>query len=76
MSVRDLGFAGVVGDAVWGVVVSLLACLIEAENIVTQVLSCKFRDANAQFNATGAKVATNPDAVTALGPAIRARLRA
>lgn len=58
------------------VFVSLLACVIEAHNNITQVLFFKFRDAGATFKANGAKVSVNRPALTDLGPAIRTKVRA
>lgn len=58
------------------VFVSLLACLIEAQNIITQILFFKFKDAHANFRAESAKVSINRASLTDLGPAIRAKVRA
>lgn len=58
------------------VVVSLLACIIEAHNNITQVLFFKFRDAGASFRANGVKVSINRPALADLGPAIRSKVRA
>jgi hypothetical protein len=58
------------------VFVSLLACLIEAQNTITQVLFFKFRDAKARFRANGAKISINRASLTDLGPAIRTKVRA
>jgi len=58
------------------VFVSLLACLIEAQNEITQVLFFKFRAANATFKATSNKVSINRAALTDLGPDIRSKIRA
>lgn len=58
------------------VFVSLLACLVEAQNTITQVLFFKFKSADASFKANGAKVSVNRSAVKDLGPAIRAKVRA
>jgi hypothetical protein len=58
------------------VFVSLLACLIEAQNDITQVLFFKFRNANARFQARNTKVSINGPSLTDLGPAIRAKTRA
>lgn len=57
------------------VFVSLLACLIEAKNTITQVLFFKFRDAHASFAANSAKVSVNRSALTELGPLIRSKTR-
>jgi hypothetical protein len=56
--------------------VSLLACLIEAQSNITQVLFFKFRDAKARFRANGAKVSVNRASISELGDAIRAKTRA
>jgi hypothetical protein len=61
------------GDDVF---VSLLACLIEANNTITQVLFFKFREAQASFKANSAKVSINRPALAELGPSIRTKVRA
>ena len=58
------------------VLVSLLACLIEAQNNITQVLFFKFKDAQASFRANIAKVSINRSSLTDLGPVIRSKVRA
>jgi hypothetical protein len=58
------------------VFVSLLACLIEADNNITQVLFFKFRNAGASFKANSGKVSINRSALTDLGPSIRSKIRA
>jgi hypothetical protein len=58
------------------VFVSLLACLIEAHDNITQVLFFKFKDAKATFRATSAKVSVNRLSLTDLGPSIRNKIRA
>jgi len=58
------------------VFVSLLGCLIEAENTITQVLFFKFKQANARFKANSAKVSINRASLSELGPAIRTKTRA
>lgn len=58
------------------VFVSLLACLIEAENAITQVLFFKFKNAKASFRANSAKISINHPSLTDLGPAIRSKVRA
>lgn len=58
------------------VFVSLLGCLIEAENAITQVLFFKFKQANAHFKANSAKVSINRASLTDIGPAIRTKTRA
>lgn len=58
------------------VYVSLIACLIKAENEVTQVLFFKFRDAKASFKANAAKVSINRASLVDLGPLIRTKVRA
>jgi hypothetical protein len=57
------------------VFVSLLACLIEARNTITQVLFFKFKDAKASFRANGAKVSINRPNLVYLGPGIQNRVR-
>jgi hypothetical protein len=57
------------------VFVSLLACLVEAQNTITQVLLFKFKDAKASFRASGAKVSINRPDLVDLGPAIQAKVR-
>ncbi len=57
------------------VFVSLLAYLIEAQNVITQVLFFKFKQANASFKANSAKVSINRAALTDLGPIIRNKIR-
>jgi hypothetical protein len=57
------------------VFVSLLACLIEAHNNITQVLFFKFKDAGASFRANSGKVSINRQALTQMGPAIRDKIR-
>ncbi len=63
-------------DGSGDVFVSLLACLIEAQSSITQVLFFKFREANASFKANSAKVSINRAALTDLGPTIRSKIRA
>jgi hypothetical protein len=58
------------------VFVSMVAYLIEAKHEITQLLFFKFRSANASFKANSSKVSINRAAVTALGPAIRSKIRA
>jgi hypothetical protein len=58
------------------VFVALLACLIEAENSITQLLFFKWKEANASFKANGAKVSIDRAALSTLGPAIRTKIRA
>jgi hypothetical protein len=58
------------------VFVSLIACLIEAQNTITQVLFFKFKDAKASFRANSAKISINHPSLTDLGPAIRSKVRA
>ena len=58
------------------VFVSLLACLIEAENSITQVLFFKFKNSNASFKANSEKVSINRAALIDLGPTIRGKVRA
>jgi hypothetical protein len=56
------------------VFVSLLACLIEAHNNITQLLFFKFRDAGASFRANSAKVSINRQSIAQLGPSIRKKI--
>ncbi|HKQ52186.1 MAG TPA: hypothetical protein VJT74_07445 [Pyrinomonadaceae bacterium] len=58
------------------VFVSLLACLVQAQNTITQVLFFKYKDAKASFRANSAKVSINNAALTDLGPGIRSKVRA
>lgn len=58
------------------VFVALLACLIEANNDITQVLFFKFKNAGASFKANSGKVSINRSALTDLGPSIRNKIRA
>lgn len=58
------------------VFVSLLACLIEAKNTLTQVLFFRFKDAKASFRANLAKVSINGPDLISLGPAMRNKVRA
>ncbi len=58
------------------VFVSLLACLVEAETNVVQVLFFKFKSARATFSAYTAKVSVNRAALADLGPEIRKKVRA
>jgi len=58
------------------VFVSLLACLIEAHNNITQVLFFRFKDAGACFRANSSKVSINRQAVTQLGLSIRSKILA
>lgn len=57
------------------VFVSLLACLIEANNNITQVLFFKFKNAGASFKANSGKVSINRSALSDLGPSIRSKIR-
>lgn len=58
------------------VFVSLLACLIEAKDTVTQVLVFKFREAEASFRANSQKVSINRRSIVELGPTVRGKIRA
>ena len=58
------------------VFVSLLACVIEAKKTITQVLFFKFREEQASFSASSAKVSINRPALADLGSEIRAKVRA
>lgn len=63
-------------DANSDVFVSLLACLVEATNDITQVLFFNFKTAGASFKANSAKVSINQQALTELGPVIQEQVRA
>jgi hypothetical protein len=58
------------------VFVNLVACIIKAENAITQVLFFKWKDAHASFKADTQKVSVNRPSLTDLGPAIRSKIRA
>jgi hypothetical protein len=58
------------------VFVSLLACLIEAQASIAQVLVFKFRNERASFKADSAKVSIDSASLRDLLPAIRAKVRA
>lgn len=70
----QIGFVNT--DAQGDIFVSLLACLIEAQSNITQVLFFKFKDAKATFRANSAKVSVNKASITDLGDAIREKTRA
>lgn len=57
------------------VFVSLMCCLIEANDTITQVLLFKFRSASASFKAQTQKVSINRAALSDLGPSIRKKVR-
>ena len=63
-------------DAHGGVMTSLLACVIEADTTVTQVLFFKYKASKAKFRANNVKVSMNVPALVELSPAIRAKVRA
>lgn len=58
------------------VFVSMLACLIEGEKSVTQVLFVRYRTERARFLGNSAKVSVNRAALEDLGPEIRRKVRA
>ncbi|MDQ5821103.1 MAG: hypothetical protein M3540_06665 [Actinomycetota bacterium] len=58
------------------VFVSLLACLIEAQRTITQVLVFKYRAEQASFRASNAKVSINRASLADLQPTIRVKVRA
>lgn len=60
------------GDDVF---VSLLACLVEADSNVTQILVFKWRAAKASFQANYSKVSINAASLKELGPEIRKQTR-
>jgi hypothetical protein len=57
------------------VFVSLLVCVITANDDLTQVLLFKFRDSHATFEATSGKVSVNRNALVDLGPMIRNKVK-
>jgi hypothetical protein len=57
------------------VFVSLVACLVEAQSDITQVLFFKFTTTSAKFSASDSKVSINRAALSELGPAIRSKIR-
>ena len=63
-------------DANADVFVTLVACIINAENSITQVLFFKWKQANAKFTADTLKSSINRASLTDLGPAIRSKIRA
>ncbi|HWA27434.1 MAG TPA: hypothetical protein VG734_17395 [Lacunisphaera sp.] len=63
-------------DSKGGVMVTMLGCLIEAENNITQVLFFKIKSANARFQANNAKFSMNVPALLEMSPAIRTKIRA
>ena len=67
---------GLVENEGGNVFVSLLACLIEAQTSITQVLFFKFKNSKASFKANSAKVSINSPALINLGPTIRGKVRA
>jgi hypothetical protein len=58
------------------VYVSMLACLIQAKNTVTQVLFFKYKSENATFKAASARVSIDRASLAHLQPSIRAKVRA
>jgi len=56
--------------------VSMLACLIEANSTLTQVLAFKFRNERANFKGNSAKVSVDRENLEHLLPAIRTKVRA
>ena len=58
------------------VFVSLVACLVQADQDFTQVLFFKFKEATATFKSNSQKVSINRAALADLGPAIRTKVRA
>jgi hypothetical protein len=58
------------------VFVSLVACLIEAQRTVTQVLVFKYKAERARFQAANAKVSINRASLVDLQPTIRKKVRA
>jgi hypothetical protein len=70
----QIGFVEKEEDA--DVFVSLLACLVIAKKNITQILVFKWRAESASFQANGAKVSINRQALLELGPIIRKKTRA
>ena len=58
------------------VFVTLVACILKAENSITQVLFFKWKAAHASFQADTMKVSVNRSSMIDLGSAIRAKTRA
>jgi hypothetical protein len=58
------------------VFVSLVACLVEAESTITQLLFFKFTNSSAVFSANSLKVSINRVALSDLVPAIRGKIKA
>jgi hypothetical protein len=58
------------------VFVNLVACIVSAQNAITQVLFFKWKNANASLKADSQKVSINRPSLVELGPAIRAKVRA
>jgi len=58
------------------VFVSLVACIIEGKNAITQVLFFKWKKAHGSFRADTQKVSINRPSLTELTPVIRAKIRA
>jgi hypothetical protein len=56
--------------------ISMLACLIEAQDTITQVLFFKFKNAGASFKANSGKISINRPALIDLSPLIRTKVRA
>ncbi|XVU28582.1 hypothetical protein ACQPZJ_16490 [Actinoplanes sp. CA-054009] len=56
--------------------VTMLACLIEGEKSITQVLFFKYRAERARFLGNSAKASINLGAIEELGPEIRKKVRA
>jgi hypothetical protein len=58
------------------VLISMLACLIEAKSSFTQVLVVKITRESASFKASSATASVNPTSLTRLRSAIRSKIRA
>lgn len=56
--------------------VSMLACLIEADATLTQVLVFKFKSERASFKGNSARISVDPEGLEELLPAIRTKVRA
>jgi hypothetical protein len=63
-------------DPAGDVFVSLIACVVEASNTITQVLFFKFKESEAVFSAYSSKVSINRAALTDLSHMIRTKIRA
>ncbi len=68
---------GLVESAAVGTIsVTLVACIVEAQKAITQVLFLKFKDAGASFIGRSSTLTVNGPAAVAVGPDVRAKVRA